>query len=163
MLPELRAVLVRDLIAVAREVEAYPSDEALWRVLPGTTNSGGVLARHLAGNMRHFVGALLGGSGYFRDRTDEFSQRNLPRADVAAELRTAAHEVESALTVLPIERLSTPFPVAVQELRLSTQQFLLHLVAHLGYHLGQIDYHRRTQDAESAPVGAMSLGELRLG
>ena len=57
----LRLVL-RDLAALQREVTAYPDDESLWRVAPGITNSGGTLALHLAGNLRGFIGSVLGGS-----------------------------------------------------------------------------------------------------
>jgi quercetin dioxygenase-like cupin family protein len=162
MLADLRAVLTRDLQAAAREVEAYDTDESLWRAVPGITNSGGVLARHLAGNLRHFIGAVLGHSGYQRDRDDEFRVPTAikSRAVVADELRTAAREVDAALVALPLAALSDPFPVAVGERRFSTLQFLIHLTAHLGYHLGQLDYHRRMQRPEAEPVGAMSLDAL---
>lgn len=162
MLSDLRAVLARDLEAAAREVEAYTSDESLWRPAPSVSNCGGVLARHLAGNLRHFIGAVLGHSGYQRDRDDEFRVPTplRPRAAVATELRAAAREVDAALAALPLAALSNPFPVAVQERRFSTLQFLLHLASHLGYHLGQLDYHRRMQDPAAQPVGAMALTEL---
>jgi mannose-6-phosphate isomerase-like protein (cupin superfamily) len=161
MLRELRAVLLRDLDAAAREVEAYPSDEALWSTAGGITNSGGVLARHLAGNLRHFIGHLLGGNAYVRNRDDEFANRGLPRAAVAAELRAAHAEVGATLDALPLARLSDPFPVEVANRRFSTLQFLLHLSAHFGYHLGQLDYHRRQLSGDAKPVGAMGLDVLR--
>lgn len=162
MLADLRAVLTRDLEAAAREVEAYDSDESLWRPVPGLSNSGGVLARHLAGNLRHFIGAVLGQSGYQRDRDDEFRVPSpvKARTAVADELRLAAREVEAALVVLPLAALSDPFPIAVAERRFSTLQFLLHLTSHLGYHLGQLDYHRRMQHSEAKPVGAMAIDVL---
>ena len=71
------AVLRRDLAAVRRSVEAYPDDESLWAERSGFPNSGGTLALHVAGNIRHFVGAVLGGSGYLRDRDAEFSRRGV--------------------------------------------------------------------------------------
>jgi hypothetical protein len=198
---QLRAVMVRDLRAAAREVEAYGSDAALWRAVPGVSNSGGMLALHLAGNLRHFIGAVLGGTGYVRDREAEFARRGagvpgvgvpgagsssavspnavspgngpvdasgpaavlpvLSREQVAAELRLAAKEVELTLRALPSVRLDAEYPVPVVGRRLRTSQFLMHLVSHLGYHLGQLDYHRRLGDpASTGPVGAMSLEEL---
>jgi len=162
MLADLRAVLTRDLDAAAREVEAYDSDDSLWRTPPGLSNSGGVLARHLAGNLRHFIGAVLGHSGYQRDRDDEFRVPSpvRTRAAVADELRLAAREVEVALGALPLAALSDPFPIAVAGRRFSTLQFLLHLTSHLGYHLGQLDYHRRMQHPEAKPVGAVALDAL---
>lgn len=183
---ELRAVIVRDLDAAAREVEAYASDHALWRVVPGVTNAGGALALHLAGNLRHFVGHVLGGTAYVRDREAEFAVRAVPepaiasgpapvrgasdsvpgaypmlsRAVVAAELRAAAAEVDDVLRRLPPERLAEPFPSPPVGTSPRTAQFLVHLAAHLGYHLGQIDYHRRMTDPASGTVGTMSLKEL---
>ena len=54
-------MMLRELVTLRKEIEAYPSDESLWRVAPGITNSGGTLALHLAGNLQHFIGAVLGG------------------------------------------------------------------------------------------------------
>lgn len=163
MLRELKAILLRDLDAAAREVEAYPSDAALWSTSPdrGITNSGGVLARHLAGNLRHFIGHTLGGHPYTRNRDDEFANRGLPRAEVAKELRAAHHEVGDALDKLPLARLSDAYPLELAGKRFTTLQFLLHLCAHLGYHLGQIDYHRRALGADAKAIGTMGFDQLR--
>ena len=48
MKDDLCATMVRELRALAREVAAYPSDVALWQVLPGIANPGGTLARRQA-------------------------------------------------------------------------------------------------------------------
>lgn len=167
MLNELRAVLVRDLDAAARAVEAYPSDDALWRIVPGITNPGGALARHLAGNLRHFIGVVLGKGTYVRDRDAEFAARGLTRAVVAEELRAGAREVDAAMQRLSARPrgevealLSAPFPVLVLGKQFTTAQFLTHLVAHFGYHVGQLDYHRRMHDPSAKPVAAMALDAL---
>ena len=76
-------ILCRDLDRLAEQIRAYEDDASLWRVEGRTKNSGGTLARHLVGNVEHFVGAVLGGTGYVRDRDGEFSQRNLPRPESA--------------------------------------------------------------------------------
>lgn len=155
-----RRAFCRDLETAAREVEAYPSDESLWARIPGLTNSGGTLARHLAGNMRHFVGHLLGGSGYLRDREAEFSGAPMPRPAVAAELRAAIVEVDAAMRALDDAALQAPFATKIANVQLSTELALVHLTAHFGYHLGQIDFHRRVQDPDAQPVGAMTLDPL---
>jgi hypothetical protein len=36
----------------------------------------------------------------------------------------------------------------------------MHLVAHLGYHLGQIDYHRRMVTGDKTTVDVVSVREL---
>ena len=43
----------------------------------------------------------------------------------------------------------------------STGEWLIHLAAHLGYHLGQIDYHRRLVTGRGDTVGTMAVPQLR--
>jgi hypothetical protein len=82
----LRTLHLRDLDSFRREVELFPDDDVLWKTLPGITNSGGNLALHAAGNLLHFFGTILGGTGYIRDRNTEFSRRSGSRAEVVSEL-----------------------------------------------------------------------------
>jgi uncharacterized damage-inducible protein DinB len=161
MLDDLRAIFARDLATLGREVAAYPSDAALWQPLAGTTNSGGTLALHLVGNLQHFVGTVLGGSAFVRDRDGEFARRDLTRAELADEIARTAAEVERTLATLTPSKLSAAFPIALAGRTLSTSRALLHLSAHLAYHLGQMDYHRRAivQGGERT-VGAMGLETL---
>lgn len=157
----IRVVLARDLRAVAREVEAYPDDEALWRTAPGITNSTGTLALHLAGNLEHFIGAVLGRTGYVRDREAEFGTRDLTRAELRRRIDAAAEAVDATLTQLSPEQYAAEYPVPVGGRKLGTADFLVHLATHLAYHLGQMDYHRRILVADPATVDALSISELR--
>jgi len=143
MIQELKTIFLRDLAALRQEVERYPDDAALWRQLPGIANSGGNLALHLAGNLQFLVGEQIGHSGYVRNRDWEFSARDLPRAKVLQEIDAAAKAVEGALSAADPAILKQEFPIAMGGKRMETGLFLLSLVAHLGYHLGQINYHRR--------------------
>jgi hypothetical protein len=136
-------VLTRDLERLRNEVEQYPTEADLWKDIPGITNPGGVLAAHCAGNLRHFVGGLLGGSGYVRDRAAEFSRRDRSRAELLEGLSAAEREVGSALARLPESALAKEFPETVGGMTRSTGDQLVVLVAHLAYHLGQVNYHRR--------------------
>lgn len=154
-------MLHRELAAVQREVEAYPDDESLFRLAPGISNAGGSLALHLAGNLRHFVGAVLGESGYKRDRDAEFSARGLSREHVSRELTDAMEQVVRALRNLDPMRLDTDFPTPVGPgATLRTDVMLLHLAVHAGYHLGQIDYHRRLISGSDTTVGTLPLQAL---
>lgn len=157
---DLRAVMVRDLRALSREVSAYPTDAHLWQSLPGITNGGGSLALHLAGNIRHFFGAVLGGSDYVRDRDREFNGRGITRAEIAGEIEIAISEAERVIPSLAPATLAAPFPVEFAGRRAPTARVLAHLCSHLAYHLGQIDYHRRIVAPESGTVGTMSVTEL---
>lgn len=161
MTPEYVArILVRDLNAVRRELEAYPDERSVWALPPGVTNSGGTLALHLAGNIQHFIGAVLGGSAYKRDRAAEFARRDVPRSALIVELEAAIVAVGLGMSQVGDARLAEEFPEAIAGHRVVTEEWLLHLVSHLAYHLGQIDYHRRLVTGNATTVGTMAVAEL---
>lgn len=143
MIARIRSLLLRDLASLQKEIAAYPDDNSLWATLPGTGNSGGNLALHVAGNLRHFVSALIGKSGYIRERDLEFSTKNLSREQVGEILEACIREVDLALTGCDESILTTEFPVEIKGTDRQTGAILMHLLAHLNYHLGQINYHRR--------------------
>jgi hypothetical protein len=156
----IRSILERDLGALRREVEAYPHDSDLWRSLPGTTNTGGTLVLHLAGNLQHYFGACLGGTGYVRDRDAEFSRRDVPRTELLHEIEAARTAVQAGLAKLSTGQLGAEFPEPVADARLTTGEYLVHLGTHLAYHLGQVDYHRRVVTGNATVVGAMRPADL---
>ena len=47
----------------------------MWEVSGEIKNSAGNLCLHICGNLQHFVGAVLGNSGYVRKRDEEFSRK----------------------------------------------------------------------------------------
>lgn len=152
-------LIVRDLRALGRELDAYPTEEAVWAVPPGISNSAGTLTLHLIGNLQHFIGAQLGRSGYLRDRDAEFTTRDTPRAELAKGLESTIAMVEATVPSLTEEQLEAPFPIDVAGVQVRTDDFLVHLAVHLGYHLGQVDYHRRLTSAPGT-VGTMAIPEL---
>jgi uncharacterized damage-inducible protein DinB len=160
----LRTMYLRDLKAVDAEIAAYPDDASLWVVGPGISNSAGVLALHLAGNLRHFVGAVLGKTGYVRNRDAEFGARNVPRQQIRAELAATIDDVMATLDKLNDADLGADYPILIgsEKLRVRTSDWLVHLAAHLGYHLGQIDYHRRLLTPNPLATDNLSLRELSL-
>ncbi len=160
MQEEVRRLLTRELEALAREVELFPDDESLWRTLPGLANSVGNLALHACGNLRHFVGGVLGGSGYVRDREAEFATRAGRREDVARRLRETAGLVSGVLPRLTREALEAPYPESHDGVQLRCDLFLLHLCTHLAFHLGQAGYLRRALTGDARTSGALSLKEL---
>jgi uncharacterized damage-inducible protein DinB len=159
----LRRVLRRDLATLAAQVDAYRDERDLWRAVPGITNAGGTLVLHLAGNVRHFIGAQLGGTGYVRDRDAEFNRRDVPRGDLRDIAAAARSEVDTTLARLDAAALDRPYPLAVGGASLSTGQFLVHLATHLAYHLGQLDYHRRVATGGGAVAGMQATAALAAG
>lgn len=154
------AILDRDLQALAREVKAYPDDGALWQLPEGITNSAGTLVLHLTGNIQHFLGARLADTGFVRDRPAEFSARGVPRAALLRQIEAARSAVRSAAEKVTDEAVGRDFPEVVGGVRVAIGEYLIHLVDHFGYHLGQVDYHRRLVTRDSRGVDAIRTSEL---
>jgi hypothetical protein len=156
----LQLLLTRELKAVRRTLAAYPDDAAIWRAVPGLPNSAGTLALHVAGNIQHFFGAVLGRDGYLRDRDAEFARRDLPRADLLVGIDAAIASVESTLSRLDANVFDGPYPEPIAKRRVRMADFTIHLVSHLAYHLGQMDYHRRMVTGDPKGIDAVSVREL---
>jgi len=153
-------VITRELKALRREIETYPSEAGLWEILPGITNPGGNLALHLAGNLQYFVGNVLGKNGYKRNRDAEFASRDVPRAELLREIDNAIAAVETGMAAITDADLAKPFPEPVGGVTTSSGAFLAHFATHLAYHLGQVDYHRRILTGEGKTVKALAITEL---
>jgi len=160
LLASLEAIYVRELTTLRAELEAYPTEADLWRTLPGISNSGGNLALHLTGNIQHFIGAVLGKSGYVRNRDAEFGSREVPRAELLRQVDATIAVVSRTLRGLDPARLEQSFPDPIAKMRLATGDFLTHLATHFSYHLGQLDYHRRAVAGGGPVAGALSPTRL---
>ena len=144
----LQLTIPRDLDTFQREIELFPSDDAVWQTVPGITNPAGTLALHVCGNLRHYLGANLGGSGYVRDRHAEFHLRGIPRRELVENLLGTGEVVTRVLQTLTPESLLAPYPEPVAGVQ-RTDWFLLHLGTHLAFHLGQAGYLRRMITGDS--------------
>jgi uncharacterized damage-inducible protein DinB len=151
----------RELDALRKELLAYEDERDLWLTPAGVSKSAGTLTLHLVGNLRHFIGAVLGRSGYVRRRDAEFSARDVPLGELLEEIEAARRDVSHALDRMTPEALQGRYPTPLGGLQVDAVEFLLHLLSHLAYHLGQIDYHRRVVTGNSGGIGAVSVAELR--
>jgi len=144
MLKETLAdIFERDLRKLKEEIDLYSDEDNLWVVKAGISNSAGNLCLHLLGNLNHFIGATLGDTGYVRYRDDEFSLKNIPRQDLVMNIENCIIIVKETLDKLTAEDLKKDFPLEKHGRIVSTTHMLVHLLGHLSYHLGQINYHRR--------------------
>ena len=134
---------LRDIDKFISEIEAFPSEESLWLTGGDVKNPAGTLGLHIAGNLQHFFGALLGGTGYVRNRALEFSARGVAKAEIVAALHTARAVVAEVLGNKDDAQLSDNFPDNHFGENRSNLHALLHLLSHLSYHLGQVNYLRR--------------------
>lgn len=143
MVNVLKQLFERDLDLLAKEIGAYKQESDLWIVDKGISNSGGNICLHLTGNLQHFIGHILGGSNYIRNRNAEFADKNIPINTLLADIETTKQVINNTLNQLTPEQLSTTYPVEVFGKPMTTTYFLTHLSTHLSYHLGQLNYHRR--------------------
>jgi uncharacterized damage-inducible protein DinB len=153
---ELARLYQRDLTRLGQEIEALPGDESLWQTTAGMTNSPGNLALHLEGNLREFVGRILGGVDYTRQRDLEFSTTGLTKDDVLSRVEVLKRLIPGAIEALSDEALGQEYPLVLFGAPMSSREMLLHLLGHLNYHLGQIDAQRRAIAAQ----GAITLAGL---
>src|SRR5688572_1741763 len=136
-------LIERDLNKLEEEIKLYPSEESIWKIDKEIKNSAGNLCLHLCGNLQHFIGAILGKSGYVRNRENEFAAKGISRAKLIAEIQQTKKAVKSTLQGLDSSILEAEYSIQVFSHPMTTLYFLIHLSAHLQYHLGQINYHRR--------------------
>ena len=139
----LSDIYERDLGKVKTELAAYTDEAKIWQVGNGISNSSGNLTLHIIGNLNHFIGAILGNTGYVRDRDSEFSLKNIPSAQMIAEIDKTIAVIRSTLGKLTPEDLEKIYPQPLPIGEVTTGFFMVNLIAHLDYHLGQINYCRR--------------------
>ncbi len=142
----LSEIFDRDIHKVIAEINSYNKEENIWIIKGDIKNTAGNLCLHLTGNLKYFVGSVLGSLDYERDREAEFNGKGIPRNKIIAGLEDTATIVTETLKNLSEKDLSENYPHEIFKRKMSTGSFMIHLVAHLNYHLGQISYHRRFID-----------------
>ena len=160
ILDDVRALLVRDIEGMQREISMFPDDPSLWETRPGIANPAGSLALHLAGNIRHFIGLMLGGIPYARDRDGEFTRRGLSRLEVTSELVAALAVVHDVLPRLTADQIDAQWPEMPAPVPVTTRRFLVHLCTHAAFHVGQAGYIRRIVTGDSRSSGAVTAARI---
>ena len=143
MTESLNKVMQRNLQQLKKEMSAYANEKDLWLMAGEIPNSAGNLCLHLCGNLQHFIGAVLGNSSYIRQREAEFSTKDVPVDELLSLIDTTMEVVSKTLNNLDTEILVKDYPEKVFTSPVTIEYFLIHLASHLGYHVGQINYHRR--------------------
>ncbi|MNE23421.1 hypothetical protein D3C80_1166730 [compost metagenome] len=146
MIQTLKPIFVRDLQKLKTEIESYQHEKNIWLIKDNVSNSAGNLCLHLMGNLNHFIGATLGNSGYVRNRDLEFVMKDVPQAELISKIEDTIKAVEAGLDQVKEDQLKNDYPLVVFGEKTSIEFMLLHLITHLSYHLGQINYHRRLLD-----------------
>jgi uncharacterized damage-inducible protein DinB len=113
------------------------SEDQVWARGHENENAVGNLALHLAGNVRQWVTAGLGGRPDIRVRAIEFStQSGVTIAELTARLSETVEEAVTVISGLTAEQLTRSY--TSQGLTVSGLEAVLHVVEHFGQHTGQI-------------------------
>jgi uncharacterized damage-inducible protein DinB len=139
----LKKLFQRDLEKLKHEISLYRDEKNLWVIDKNIVNSAGNLCLHLVGNLNTYIGAEIGKTGYIRNRDLEFSQKDVPQKKLIEMIEDTITVVEDGLNKLKEDDLEKEYTLLVFKEKTSTGYFLIHLAVHLGYHLGQVNYHRR--------------------
>jgi uncharacterized damage-inducible protein DinB len=123
---------------VERAARALPADKLWLKPFP-FGNSVGNLVLHLTGNLNHYIGALIAGSGYVRDRAREFADPGpYPLEQILPRFREAIAMVVQTLQSQSEADLAKPL---ANQAPIQTRFGLFLLcAAHLNNHIGQMSY-----------------------
>ncbi|MEO1653971.1 MAG: DinB family protein [Bacteroidota bacterium] len=143
LIEDLSQIYTRELDSLKKEICAYNQEQDLWKKAGEINNSAGHLVLHLIGNLNHFIGTHIGKTGYQRARAREFSSQDIPREELLLQIDQTKEMIQSTLAQLSWEDLEQGYPEEWRQQKRSLRFMLIHLIAHLNYHLGQINYHRR--------------------
>jgi uncharacterized damage-inducible protein DinB len=120
-----------------------------WRPGP-ETNSLAVLAIHVAGAEKYWIGDLTTGRPSTRDRDAEFQVQGLTHDALAEALDAALADSIAVLTPLRAEELNAIRHVARYNRDQSIATSLLHAATHAALHVGHAELTRQMYDQQHA-------------
>jgi hypothetical protein len=136
----------RELLKLRDEITKFKDEQNIWKTAGGITNPAGTLVLHLLGNMNFTIGTQLGGTGYVRNREEEFSLRGVSREKLIADIDSTIEVVKTSLAGLTQAKLEETYPLEFVGKK-STGFYLTFFYGHFTYHLGQVNYLRRILEA----------------
>ena len=147
-MPELAPLVNSTLAAYYEEVRdkihalvAPISTEQLWRKPYPYGNSIGHLLLHLTGNLNHYIGARIAGTGYVRNRPLEFSDTSKrSKEQVLADFDRAIDMVAATIWNQSAEDLAAPYSDPTEPRSNTHFAVFLRMAAHAYHHTGQIIY-----------------------
>ncbi|MFI1771523.1 DinB family protein [Thalassobellus citreus] len=140
-------IFKNNLASLKEEIELYKIEKNLWIIDKNINNSAGNLCLHIIGNLNHFIGAVIGNTGYVRQIELEFSIKDIPVNSLLKQIDDTVVVIEDALSKLSVNDLQKKYPIEVFKEPMTFEYFLTFLTTHFSYHLGQINYHRRLLDS----------------
>ena len=144
----LTELFERELLKLRDELNKFNNEENIWKTANGVTNSAGTLTLHLLGNLNFTIGTQLGGTGYVRNREQEFSLTGVSRAQLVADIEKTVEVVKNTIPGISQTNnwtKSTRWRMIGSH---NTRWYLTYFYGHFCYHLGQINYLRRILEAD---------------
>lgn len=132
----------KDFARSVRALAAHLSEEQFWTKPFPYGNSFGHLTLHLIGNLNHFIGAGIAGTGYIRDREREFTEDAPPSKDeVLKRLDEAVDLVVMTLARQTAADWSEKYEAAdAADFVADRFTILLRCATHFHHHVGQMVY-----------------------
>lgn len=143
---QYKHLFVKYLNQLQDEIGSYKSEVNIWKLAGEIPNTPGNLCLHLCGNLRHNIGERIGKTGFLRNRDKEFSDKNVPREQLLKEVEKTSEMIISVIESLAEDDLQRFVSADRYSQGGTVSEVLLRTGMHLGYHLGQINYHRRMVD-----------------
>jgi Protein of unknown function (DUF1572) len=133
----------RDLRKLIEEIELFKDEENLWKIQGSVKNSCGNLVLHIIGGTNYLIGATLAHTGYVRDRDQEFIRKGVERNVLVTQLEQLIPMIRDTLNAFTAGQMEAEYPRFFDKPKTTNSYVLLQLLAHLNYHLGQVNYLRR--------------------
>lgn len=134
-----RAYLTGEYVPKVRACCAHLTKDQLWWRPNEASNSIANLMLHLAGNIRQWIVAGVGGAADERRRPDEFDARGELGADELLDrLGSAVADADRVLAGLDPARLAEP--ARIQGRNVTVQSAIYHAVEHFAGHTYQVAY-----------------------
>lgn len=123
-----------------RELAAPLSQEQFWTKPFPFGNSFGNLVLHLTGNLSYYIGAQIAGTGYVRDRPQEFADATQPpKEEVLRKFDEAVAMVVRTVQNQSADDWSTAYSATGVDAK-NRFEIVLQCATHLHHHLGQMTY-----------------------
>jgi hypothetical protein len=134
----------RDLRKLIEEINLFKYEENIWKTQGSIKNSSGNLALHIIGGMNYLIGTNLAGTGYVRNRNQEFTHKGIDRNELVTQPEELILLISKTLNGFTPEQMNVEYSIIFDGEKRTNCYLLIQLSLHLNYHLGQINYLRST-------------------
>jgi Protein of unknown function (DUF1572) len=141
---EIANLYERDIRNLINELNLFKHEENIWRTTGTIKNSCGNIALHIIGGLNYLIGATFSHTGYIRNRDEEFSKKGIARKIIVTQLEEIIITINKAVLQLTPNQLAAVYPIFFDKEAVTNSYVLTQLLLHINYHLGQVNYLRRT-------------------